>query len=231
MCGRYSLFTTPEQLAQLFRLSPEEVRRIFERRPRYNVAPTDRVAAVRVRERPDAREPAWLHWGLIPSWADDPRIGARMINARAETVAQKPAFRDAFRARRCLVLADGFYEWQPIGGKKQPHFIRLRDGSPFGFAGLWEHWEDDRYGPIESCTIITTEPNELVRPLHNRMPAIILPSDHAHWLDPGIEAETDLRPLLRPLPATMMESYPVSTLVNNTANDVPECIEPLDTVA
>ena len=231
MCGRYSLFTNPEQLSRLFRLSPEEVRRIFEDRPRYNVAPTDGVAAVRIRRESGAREPVLLQWGLVPNWAEDARIGARMINARAETLAAKPAFRDAFRLRRCLVLADGFFEWQLVDGRKQPHFVRMRDGTAFGFAGLWERWEDDRYGPIESCTIITTEPNELVRPLHNRMPAIVMPADHDHWLDPRIRSGQDLRPLLRPFPAALMESYPVSTLVNRTANDVPQCIEPLDTVA
>ncbi len=231
MCGRYGLFTSPEDLAMLFRLPPEEVRRIFERRPRYNVAPTDRVVAVRARRDPAPREPVLLHWGLVPGWATDPRVGARMINARAETLAQKPAFRDAYRLRRCLVLADGFYEWQRRGEKKQPYFVRMLDRKPFAFAGLWERWEDERYGPLESCTIITTEPNELVRPLHNRMPAIILPSDHDHWLNPEVRDHEQLAPLLRPFPAGRMEAYPVSTLVNHTANDVPECIEPIDVVA
>ncbi len=230
MCGRYGLFTTPEELSRIFRLPPEEVRRIFERRPRYNVAPTDRVAAVRSRRDGEAREPVLLHWGLIPSWADDPRMGARMINARAETLAQKPSFRDAFRTRRCLVLADGFYEWQPRGKRKQPFFVRMKDRQPFGFAGLWERWEDQRYGPIESCTIITTTPNELVRPLHNRMPAVIGPADHDRWLDPSVRDGQELRPLLQPLPSELMEAYPVSTLVNHTANDVPACVEPVELV-
>jgi putative SOS response-associated peptidase YedK len=154
-----------------------------------------------------------------------------MINARAETLAQKPAFRDAARLRRCLVVADGFYEWQRLPDRKQPYFIRLRDGGPLAFAGLWERWEDDQYGLIESCTIITTSPNDLVRPLHNRMPVILAPADYDRWLDPGVRSVAAIHGLLRPLPAELMDAYAVSTLVNRPANDVPACIEPLATPA
>jgi putative SOS response-associated peptidase YedK len=170
-----------------------------------------------------------MRWGLIPSWADDPAIGARMINARAETVAMKPAFRSAFRQRRCLVIADGFYEWRKLPRRKQPHYIRLRDRKPFAFAGLWERWTgSDRVGDaasVLSCTIITTAPNELIAPLHNRMPVILRSKDYGTWLDPDTTQCDVLEPLLCPYPPDEMEAYPVSTHVNNPSNDTPECID------
>jgi putative SOS response-associated peptidase YedK len=164
---------------------------------------------------------------LIPSWADDPAIGARLINARAETVASKPSFRSAFRQRRCLIVADGFYEWQKLDRRKQPHYIRLRDGSPFAFAGLWERWDHTGSEPIESCTIITTEPNSLVAPLHNRMPVVLPRDDYAVWLDPEVQKADVLEPLLRPYAAKPMMAYPVSLRVNNPSHDSAECTEPL----
>jgi len=192
--------------------------------PRYNVAPTQQVVAIRLDPAAENRELALLRWGLIPRWADDPSIGNRMINARAETVAGKPSFRQAFKKRRCLVVADGFFEWKKIGGKKQPYYIHLKDDQPFGFAGLWERW--NREGEeIQSCTIITTEPNELMKPIHNRMPVIVQSTDYDRWLDPDFEDGKALQQVLRRYPAELMEAYPVSTLVNNPRNEAPGCIE------
>lgn len=195
--------------------------------PRFNIAPTQPVAVVRC--SPESSQPerelAWLRWGLIPSWAKDPAIGNRMINARAETAADKPAYRAAFRRRRCLVVADGFYEWQRTGARKQPYFIRMHDDRPFAFAGLWESWQGADEGPVQSCTLLTTEPNELVKPIHNRMPVILAPDDYGQWLDPTVQKPQPLVPLLRPFPVDQMIAYPVSTHVNSPARDDPRCIE------
>ncbi|RME83237.1 MAG: SOS response-associated peptidase [Caldilineae bacterium] len=221
MCGRFTLASPPEVLAQMFEL--DEVPAF---RPRYNIAPTQPVAAVRLSPQGREREFTFLTWGLIPSWAKDIRMGARMINARAETVAEKPAYRAAFRYRRCLIPADGFYEWQKRAGGKQPYFIGMKDGRPFAMAGLWEHWEGDDGSVIESCTILTTTPNELVAPLHNRMPVILPGEVFDAWLRPNTPA-SDLKRLLRPYPAEAMRAYAVSTLVNSPANDTPACIAPL----
>ena len=196
-------------------------------KPRYNIAPTQPVAVVRVPTAGAAREMVLLHWGLIPFWAQDPEIGARMINARAETAAEKPAFRHAFRRRRCLVIADGFYEWQKLDGTKQPHFIRLRDPKPFAFAGLWERWEGPDASVIESVTLLTTEPNALLGEIHNRMPVILHPKDYGLWLDPGIQQPEKVQPLLTAYPAEEMEAFPVSRRVNSPDNDDARCIEPL----
>lgn len=222
MCGRFTL-TTPEQdLLVQFNL-PE----IPDLKPRYNIAPTQPVAAVRVPKAGAKRELVMLHWGLIPFWAKDPSLGARMINARSETVAEKPAFRAAFRRRRCLVPADGFYEWQKQNGAKQPFFIRLRDSRPFAFAGLWEHWGDKEGQVLESCTVLTTQPNELIRPLHNRMPVILHPHSYALWLDPEAQDAGTLRRLLDPYPSGEMVAYPVSRYVNKPQHEGPDCIAPL----
>lgn len=222
MCGRFTLRTPLIKVAELFGLDETP-----DVEARYNVAPTQQVAAVRIRPDAEERELAMLRWGLIPHWADDPSIGNRMINARAETVAGKPAFRQAFKRRRCLVVADGFYEWKKTDGKKQPYFIRLKDDQPFGFAGLWEHWGPEAEG-IESCTIITTEPNELMKPIHNRMPVIVQPDDHDRWLAPDFDDGEALQQILRSYPADLMEAYPVSTLVNNPRNEAADCIERLE---
>jgi putative SOS response-associated peptidase YedK len=234
MCGRFTLTDPDQDLAVQFNL-PE----IPEMPPRYNISPTQQVAAVRVSAAAEAgmvREMGLFYWGLIPFWAKDPKIGARMINARSETVAEKPAFRAAFRRRRCLVVADGFYEWQKTELGKQPFFIHLRDGRPFAFAGLWEHWQGpaDSPGPgesgqrlvIQSCTLLTTTPNDLIRPLHNRMPVIVHPADYDLWLDPEIQEPERLKPLLIAYPPEEMEAYPVSRFVNKPVNDDPRCIEP-----
>lgn len=222
MCGRFTLITPAETLVEQFQL--------FEAptlSPRYNIAPTQPVAAVRQSPGNGGRELVLLRWGLVPSWAKDPGIGARMINARSETVAQKPAFRAAFRRRRCLVLADGFYEWQRLERGKQPFYVRLHDGRPFAFAGLWEHWEGPDETMLDSCTVLTTEPNDLLRPVHNRMPVILEPKYYDLWLDPGVQEAELLQPLLRLYPSEGMLAYPVSTWVNSPGNDGPQCIEPL----
>jgi putative SOS response-associated peptidase YedK len=222
MCGRFTLITPAEVIAEQFQLA--EVPSLS---PRYNVAPTQPVAAVRHASGNGRRELVLLRWGLVPFWAKDPAIGSRMINARSETAAQKPAFRAAFRRRRCLVLADGFYEWQRQAHGKQPFYIRLRNEKPFALAALWEYWEGPDETTIDSCTVLTTGPNDLIRPLHNRMPVVLASSDYDLWLDPGVQEAELLQPLLRPYPSQDMVAYPISTWVNNPANEGPQCIAPL----
>ncbi len=223
MCGRFTLATAPTALATLFDLDAASLPPLA---PRYNIAPTQPVAIVRAAED-GGREMVLARWGLIPSWAKDPSVGARMINARSETIADKPAFRAAFRRRRCLVPADGFYEWQAVNGKKQPYYIELRDHGPFAIAGLWEHWQAPTGEEIESCTLLTTDANDLVRPLHDRMPVILAPEDYALWLDPAVSDPVLPAQLLRPFPPAAMALHPVSTRVNTVRNDDPSCIAPI----
>ncbi len=213
--------TAPEIVAEFFELTdPPPLK------PRYNIAPTQPAPVVRIRPGGTSREFDHLHWGLIPGWAKDPSIGNRMINARSETVTAKPAFRNAFRNRRCLVVADGFYEWKKTGTRKQPYVIRMCDGSPFAFAGLWEHWESAEGEAIDSCALLTTQPNELVGEVHDRMPVILRPSDFDLWLDPSMNKPEKLEPLLRAYPANKMTTFAVSTRVNSPTRDDPACIEP-----
>jgi putative SOS response-associated peptidase YedK len=179
-----------------------------------------------MREQKGTRELALFRWGLIPSWAKDPAIGNRMINARSETVANKPSFRSAFRRRRCLVPADGFYEWGKIGGAKQPFFIHMQEESPFAIAGLWEHWQDSEGNEIETCTLLTTEANALLATIHKRMPVILNPGDYARWLDPDSSDPVALHNLLMPYPADAMAFRAVSLHVNNPRNEGPACQEP-----
>lgn len=227
MCGRFTLRSQADVLAEVFELVETP-----DISPRYNIAPTQPVPVIRQTSHMVGRRLEALRWGLIPTWADDPAIGSRMINARAETVSTKPAFRAAFHKRRCLVIADGFYEWQKVEPergrsrpRKQPHYIHLRDERPFAMAGLWEHWEGPDGSVIESCTIITTQPNEVVVPLHDRMPVILGASDYDMWLDPDNKRLDELQDLLRPCAADEIEAYPVSTRVNSPATDSPDCIE------
>jgi putative SOS response-associated peptidase YedK len=217
MCGRYTLRTPVDTLAERFEIddAPSSVA------ASYNVAPTQGVATVLIED--GKRKLEMLQWGLIPSWADDPSIGNKMINARGETVAEKPSFRKAFRNHRCLVLADGFYEWQKTANGKQPYYIRMDDGSPFAFAGLWESWQNGR--EIRSATIITTDANDVVAPIHNRMPVILHPEDYALWLDPDFDEKEPLTTLLKPYPSEAMEAYPVSRRVNSPSNNEPSIIE------
>jgi putative SOS response-associated peptidase YedK len=222
MCGRFTLIAPGEEVAELFEL-PETP----PLSPRFNIAPTQPIAAVRVSSKSGERELTHFHWGLIPRWAKDPSIGSRMINARSETAAEKPSFRVAFKYRRCLVPADGFYEWQKVNGRKQPVRIQINEGDVFAIAGLWEHWSNKDGSEIESCTLLTTDPNELLRPIHNRMPVIIAPEDYELWLDPAVQDRDEIHHLLQPFPSDLMNHYPVSTHVNNPRNEDPRCIEPL----
>jgi len=226
MCGRYVLTAPLEAIRRVFGVDPD-----IEIPARYNAAPTQDMPVVRRRAGEDEadaadgrRELVLLRWGLIPHWADDPAIGNRLINARAESVAVKPAFRESFRRRRCLVVADGFYEWKKEGGRKQPYLIRLKSGDPFGFAGLWSVWRGAEGERLETFTIITTEPNALCARLHNRMPAIVGPEDQDLWLDPDAG---DAMPLLRPYASDAMEAFPVGSRVGNPRNDDPRLVEPL----
>ncbi|MBD1904641.1 SOS response-associated peptidase [Funiculus sociatus GB2-A5] len=222
MCGRFSQSKSAETIAQVF-----QVNNVPPLTPRYNIAPTQQIQTILQNAEQSQREFQILHWGLIPSWAKDPKMGARMINARAETVAEKPSFRAAFKQRRCLILADGFYEWQQQEKKKQPFYFRMNDENPFAFAGLWEHWKSDDGEVINSCTILTTEPNDLMRPVHNRMPVIIDPKDYDLWLDTEVKTPELLQPLLHPYSAEEMTAYPVSTKVNKPVNDSAELINSL----
>jgi putative SOS response-associated peptidase YedK len=223
MCGRFTLLVPAEELAQAFDLPsvPEVVP------PRYNIAPTQPVAIVRLDPDRRQRELAYVNWGLIPSWADDPAIGNRMINARAETAAEKPAFRAAFKYRRCLVPASGFYEWQQRNGAKQPYYIYPAGGPVLGLAGLWERWVHPDGSEIQSCTILTTTPSGDVANLHNRMPLILDPADYGAWLASDGANLDELQHLLRPAPEGMLAAEPVSTYVNRPGNEGPECIAPL----
>jgi putative SOS response-associated peptidase YedK len=198
---------------------------------RFNIAPTQSVVVVRRRPDSDDVEAVPLRWGLIPRWAKDARSAASLINARSETIATKPTFRDAFKRRRCLVPADGFYEWQVVPGQKskQPHFISLRDDQPFAFAGVWEAWTNPEGQRVESVSIVTTEANELMRPLHHRMPVILPPESFDVWLAPDTPVET-LQALLVPFPAAEMKEHPVSPLVGNARSQGEACIRPLDSV-
>ena len=196
------------------------------RRPLQHRADPGRADRARRRERGAGARLRLL--GARPHWAKEKGIGNRLINARAESLAEKPAFRSAFKHRRCLIPADGFYEWKPEGGGKQPWLLRLRGGAPFAFAGLWEHWTDPATRePFESCTIVTTRPNELVATVHDRMPAILPRERHRLWLDPGTYDPVALGALLAPIPADAMEAFPVSKRVNSPVNEDPRCIEPL----
>jgi putative SOS response-associated peptidase YedK len=194
--------------------------------PRYNIAPAQSVLTIIDDE--GGHRAGLLRWGLIPAWAKDPTIGNRMINARAETVAEKPSFRRALQKRRCLVLADGFYEWRKEGRTKTPMFITLKSREPFAFAGLWETWEPPTGDPVRSCTIITTSPNSLMAAIHDRMPVILPRAAESLWLDRTVTDPQALLPLLAPYAAELMKAYAVSPLVNLPRNDTPACIEPLD---
>ncbi len=220
MCGRFSLSADPSTIAQRFGVTMPTVESAAWA-SHYNIAPTKTVVVVGDDGQRYLME---MRWGLIPSWAKDPAIGSRMINARAETVATKPAFRAALRNRRCLVMADGFYEWQKQGRGKQPVYIVLKSREPFGFAGLWESWTSPEKKEIRTCTIITTEANELLEPIHDRMPVILTRDAETIWLDLRIQEPTKLLPLLKPYPAEEMELYPVSRAVNSPQHDTADCI-------
>lgn len=222
MCGRFTLTLNSSQIQAAFPelIVPDGIE------PRYNIAPSQPVAVV---PNDGQNRLDFFVWGLIPSWAKDPTIGNRLINARAETLAEKPSFRSAFRRRRCLVISDGFYEWRQEPGRKAktPIYIQLQDGRPFAFAGLWENWNSPDGSNILSCAIITTEPNSLMSSIHNRMPVILPHENFDAWLDPAEQDPARLNQLLAPYPSEVMQAHPVSMLVNSPANESPDCVVPV----
>ena len=225
MCGRYVTSSPPDELARYFDAAVPE--QLLE--PNYNVAPTSPVYAVRARD--GHRRMGVLRWGLVPYWADDPSIGSRLINARAEGVATKPAFRRAFERRRCLLAADGFYEWQAVPGRKakQPWYVQRADGEPVAFAGIWERWsdpDDQDVPPLYTCCLITTSPNAEMARIHDRMPVLLPPAAWDHCLDPQNRDRDSLRDLLVPAPDGLLDLRPITTAVNNVRNQGPELLEP-----
>jgi putative SOS response-associated peptidase YedK len=219
MCGRFTLTVDPADLQDLFGLSEPAPAAL---KPRYNIAPTQPVAVIPNQE---PRKLELFQWGLIPAWAKDPKIGNSLINARAETVAEKPAFRAAFKRRRCLILADGFFEWKKEGKAKTPMHIQMKGGQPFAFAGLWEVWSAPDGSTVPTCTILTTTANELVQSIHDRMPVILPPEAFGIWLTPGELAASEGLALLKPFAADAMTARAVSTLVNNPRREGPELLK------
>ncbi len=218
MCGRFTLSSSPEELARRFGLDA-----VPELSPRYNIAPGQDVLAVRAQK--DGRRGAdSLHWGLVPPWAPDPSVGYRMINARVETATTRPAFRDALRERRCLVPADGFYEWADRGGFKQPYYISSAGAGPLGFAGLWERWRDPDGAPLESCTLLTTDAAPALTDLHHRMPIVVAPDRYRDWLDPELRDPAPLLERVRAEAGVAFDFHPVSLRVNSADLDDPACI-------
>ena len=226
MCGRYRLARNVYELMEHFGVQESDLN--WE--PHYNIAPTQEVVTVRQNAREPRRELSLMRWGLIPYWAQDISIGAKAINAVSETAASKPAFREAIRRRRCLVAADGFYEWQKLGAKqKQPYIFTMQDGSIFSLAGLWDRWKDAQGNFIQSCAVLTTIPNALLAGIHDRMPVILKPEDYDLWLDPGVTDPARVAGLLQPLDARLMQKYPVSSRVNSVKNDDPACAARIET--
>jgi putative SOS response-associated peptidase YedK len=220
MCGRYRLSAKERYIRDHFGLDEDP-----PWTPRYNIAPTQSVATIRQDTKEPKRTFGLLRWGLIPFWARDASIGFKTINAMSETAAEKPAFREAMRQRRCLILADGFYEWMRISTKeKQPYNFGMIDDSVFAFAGLWERWRDPAGEFVETCTILTTKPSALVADVHDRMPAILKPEDYDLWLDPGMRDAAAVTDCLNPFDPRLMKKYPVGTPVNRTENDDEECV-------
>ncbi len=222
MCGRFVLMTPGKSLAEHFRLAEEP-----SLEPRYNIAPTQPVAIIKPRVGTPLRDLKIVRWGLIPFWAKDAKMSARFINARSETAAVMPAFRAAFKIRRCLIPADGFYEWKKLDKGREPYLVVLSNRQPFAFAGLWESWKSPDGELIESCTILTTDANELVRPIHDRMPAILSPTNHELWLNPDTSTTESLKHILKPFPSEQMIMFPVSGKVNKVSYDAADCLEQL----
>lgn len=228
MCGRYTLRHTTQQIVMRFAVTEVIDVTFGEMQPdaqRYNIAPTQPVDVI-TENSPRVLE--MMRWGLVPSWAKDPSIGSRLLNARAETLVEKPSFRTALTRRRCLIPADGFYEWRKQGKGKQPLCIHRKDDDLFAFAGLWDEWTSPDGSPLRTCTIITCAPNALMATIHDRMPAILRPEDEAAWLSPATKSVTELLGLLTPYPDDQIEAYPVSSAVNSAANDGSHCIEAID---
>lgn len=221
MCGRFTLAQNPADLMSFFGLAE-----VPELQLRYNIAPSQPVAVIRVEPADQRRYLSFARWGLIPSWTKDPQSGHHPINARSETAAEKPTFREALRYRRCLIPADGFYEWKKTGAQKVPMRFTHRDDKLFAFAGLWERWKDPDGSTLDSCVILTTEPNELVAPVHDRMPAILLEANYQRWLSPSLTAASEILQLLAPYPDQEMKAYPVGTLVNSALSEGSDLIRP-----
>ena len=230
MCGRFTNSKDPNDIAKRFEAVLGGLPDVL---PRFNIAPRHVVLAIRHEPESGHREVVPLRWGFIPSWAKDSTIGNRLMNARGETVNQKPAFKSAFMQRRCLVPADGFFEWRKrkdrgFEHRKCPYYIRFQDGRLFGFAGLWESWKDHNGKGVETCTIITTTPNEIVKPIHERMPVIIEEHNYEEWLNAGPAQRGSLQNMLRPFPPHEMEALPVGSWVNNPTVDDRKCVEPIE---
>ncbi|NNF51764.1 MAG: SOS response-associated peptidase [Gammaproteobacteria bacterium] len=221
MCGRYAFYLPHEAMVRLFDLADDAP----EVAPRYNIAPSNFVPVIR-HDKQAERKLGMLHWGLVPHWAKDKKIGYRMINARSETVREKPSFRNAFRRRRCLVPVSGFYEWKKTGESKTPYFISMSDAEGFAFAGLWERWhENDDADPLDSVTICTTEANVHIAEIHQRMPVILKPGDYDAWLSRENSGDDVTYALLKPWPRDNLQAWPVSTAVNRPQNDRPDLIK------
>ena len=225
MCGRFRLSRRKQIVEEYFdtAISSEE-----DWSPRYNIAPTQPVAVIRQNPKEPVRKLSLMRWGLIPSWAKDPFAAASMINARSETASTKPAFRDALKSRRCLIPADGFYEWARTGKAKQPYCFEVNEGELFAFAGLWDRWKDAGGKSVETCSILTTTPNAVTSPVHDRMPVILDPDAYDVWLDPGMRNAAAVSELLKPFDARLMRSYPVSTRINSVINDDEACSAPVE---
>src|ERR1039458_4683360 len=225
MCGRFRLSRRKQIVEEHFSVSGKQ-----EWDPRYNIAPTQPVVVIRQNPKEPIRELSLVRWGLIPSWAKDQSVAARMINARSETAATKPAFRDSLKFRRCLIPADAFYEWSRTGKTKQPYCLEVNEGEGFAFAGLWDGWKDANGNWVKTCSILTTTPNAVTAPVHDRMPVILDSDSYDLWLDPGMNDGATASELLQPYDARLMRCFPVSTRINHVVNDDPECSRPVKTM-
>jgi putative SOS response-associated peptidase YedK len=223
MCGRYRLSRRKQLVEEYFDSVSDEP----DWAPRYNIAPTQPVPVIRQHPKEPVRELSLMRWGLIPSWAKDSSAAARMINARSETASTKPAFRDALKSRRCLIPADGFYEWMRMEKTKQPYCFEINNGELFAFAGLWDRWKDAGGNWIKSCSILTTTPNAVTSAVHDRMPVILDADSYDLWLDPGMTNVAAASDLLKPCDARQMRCYPVSGRINHVANDDAACSAPV----
>ena len=221
MCGRFSMFSHVKTIEERFKV--EEI--LTRPEPRYNIAPMQKIPVIVQREKRQLTE---MRWGLIPSWAKDAKIGNRLINARQETVATKPSFRSAFKKRRCLILADSFFEWRKSGSVKTPMLIRLKSEEPFTMAGLYEYWKMKSGKMLESCTIVTTEANEFLQPIHKRMPVILRPENEERWMNPDLQEPSEITKLLDPVDQDLLETYEISTFVNSPKNQGEQVIRAMD---
>jgi putative SOS response-associated peptidase YedK len=224
MCGRYRLSRRKQLIEEHFDTSPWE----DDWSPRYNIAPTQAVPVIRQHPKEPVRQISTMRWGLIPNWARDASIATGTINAKSETAATKPAFRDPLKLRRCLIPADGFYEWAKTANGKQPYCFEVKNGELFAFAGLWDGWKDSTGNWIRTCSILTTTPNAVTSTVHDRMPVILDPASYDIWLDPGMQNVAAISELLKPYHAHQMRCYPVSTRINHVANDDEECSRPME---